>query len=93
MQWIELLREMGPFTTPLCIAMGLAMRWLLKQLALIQSQRDAALEDVRKLLEQRTTDQVAATQAMGEASRVVTDALREHDDRIDRLLHSLQAAS
>lgn len=92
MDWIAAVKEMGPFTTPLCLAMGYAIKWLLADRKEMKNERDAALKDAQQLRDQRTTDQVAATQAMGEASRVVTDALREHDERIDKVLIQLEPA-
>ncbi len=86
MSWPEIIKEMGPYTAPLCVVMGIAIKWLLTQIADMKKERDAALDDAKQLRDQRTTDQVAATQAMGESARVVTEALRDHDDRIDKVL-------
>ena len=84
MDFLDLLTKAGPYVAALLEAF--AIRWLLVQL----KEKSAAYDDQRKrieqLLEQRTTDQVAATQAMATGAQMVTDALREHDRRIDRFL-------
>lgn len=90
--WLAYVKEAGPFTAPLCLAMSIVIRWLLKQLTL----RDVALVEANKdrmeLREKRTEDMLLAAneyRAHGEAMR---DGMREWKATADVVLNRAAGA-
>lgn len=88
--FLKILEGAGPFTAPLCVAMGFAIRWLLKRLAAAEKRINGMVERDRQVADRRALELLETAQLMGESGRVVEDALRNHDHRLDSLMRQLQ---
>lgn len=77
MDWFEYLQKIGPFTAPLCIAMTLAMAWLLKDRGRILADLKLAVADQISFREKRL-DEMAQTSREGiESANGIKMALME----------------
>ena len=79
MDYLEYIKEAGPFTTPLCIGAYFVVKWLLKDRERLLKLLAEAEADRRELREKRADDLEKATieyREFGEASRnVIRDFL------------------
>lgn len=72
-----LIKEAGPYTAPLCLAMGAAIGWLLKELATARRETREAREDATQLREKRATDLERAAREYAEAGEANRNSMRE----------------
>lgn len=79
-----MLKEAGPFTTPLCIAMVFALRWLIQDRARVLDELRAAQEDQRAIRDKRTEDQRAAAVELREYGDAISHRLEEWTKRAER---------
>lgn len=79
-------KEFGPFTAPLCLAMGWAIKWLVKDRARLLDELKAAHEDSRQIRDKRTEDQRAAAAELREYGDAIAHKLAEWTKRADRSL-------
>lgn len=70
--------------------MGFAMRWLLKQINTMKTERDDALKRERDLLRERTADQVAATKALGDGAAVMNNTIQKLTTQISAVLDAVR---
>jgi hypothetical protein len=61
-QFVEYLKSMGPFTTPLCVAMSYALWWLDRDRGRILAELKLVLTSVTGLQERRAEDLAQAVQ-------------------------------
>jgi len=83
--FFAMLKEFGPFTAPLCIAMGWAIRWLITDRQRMQDELKAAHEDSRNTRDKRTEDQRTAAKEFREYSDAIAHRLEEWSKRVDRM--------
>jgi len=77
-QFVEYLKSVGPFTTPLCVAMSFALWWLDRDRGRILAELKLALLSVAGLQERRAEDLARAVEDYQEhaaAHRVALDKL------------------
>jgi len=75
--WIEYLEASGPFTTPLCVAMGFALRWLLKDRGELLVDLKAAHADATSLREKRAEDLENAAREYMQHGEALRNVVRE----------------
>jgi hypothetical protein len=85
-EFLSVLQGAGPFTAPLCAAMGFAIRYLLTALDKMELRALKAENDAMSLRDLRAKELSMSTEAMGEMGEATRERLRAHDERIDRLL-------
>jgi hypothetical protein len=89
-EFLTALRDMGPFTTPLCLGMGYAVWWIAGQFKAERGENKALLLKLAEIQTQNATDYAE----YGEAMR---DVLRENAASIQafnqRAVEVLRAAS
>lgn len=92
MDWFDYIKEAGPYTAPLSLAMVVVIRWLLKQLAV----RDAALVEAnadRMLLrEKRADDLLKAADEYRQHGEAMRDGMREWKATADVVLNRAAGA-
>lgn len=84
MDFFATLKDFGPFTAPLCFAMGVAIQWLIKDRSRLLDELKAAHEDSRTIRDKRTEDQRTAAAEFREFGDVVSHRLEEWIKRADR---------
>ncbi len=85
MDWFSYLQKIGPFTAPLCIAMSLAMFWLLRDRGRILADLKLAVADQIAYREKRINDMVAASREGMESASGLRIALVELKGEIREL--------
>lgn len=93
MNFGDMVKEAGPYTGPLCIAMISAIGWLLKQLTASRKAEKEARDDATQLREKRAEDLERAAKeyaAAGEAMRV---AMREWTTSAETILKLVRRGS
>jgi hypothetical protein len=83
MEWVAHLKEFGPFTTPLCIALLVALKWVV-------GQWSASTARERALHETRHAETVETLRVVTESEKLVTAALVAHDQAIKSALKELE---
>lgn len=90
-----LLKEAGPYTAPLCVAMAWAIQWLLVDRKRLLGALSDSLKRERAGAENRTMEALESTRLLAESNLTQRETLHEHDrlldkliDRIDRWLSS-----
>ncbi len=87
LNWMfEILQEAGPYSTPLCAAMALAMRWLLKDRDRMLAVIKEADADRFALLRQRAEDVEKARDEFREFSESSREVMREWTTKAEMLL-------
>ena len=86
MDWSQVLKEAGPFTAPLCAAMGIAIRWLLLDRKQLIDALEKSQARERQMSEQRTLELRESSAALGESARLVETALERHDRVLEKAL-------
>jgi hypothetical protein len=87
--WVEYLKEAGPFTAPLCLVGGYVgakvIRYLLGVIAELKTElREERIVNV-ELRERSTQVQVDATRAMGEFGEQMRDAISDYESELKKL--------
>lgn len=82
MDYQAILKEAGPFTAPLCAAMGYAIRWLLKDRARLLQVLSASSSRERATSAIHTTEAIESARLMAESNQ----SLRDHDRVLERLI-------
>jgi len=90
MDWFEFLKNLGPFSTPLCVGMGGVLLLILKDRTALIKDLKLAQADATSLRDKRTED--AVTQAKeflehGEATRI---AISENSNKLERVIFALE---
>lgn len=83
---LKFLQASGPYSAPLCVAMAVAIKYLLGALAKMETRATTAEADATKLRDRRADDLVAATKAMGEFGEQMRNSLNKHSEEIERVL-------
>ncbi len=86
MDFALILKEAGPFTAPLCAAVGLALRWLLADRKELIAALSLSQQRERDLSEKRTQELRDSAVALGESAQVIEAALSQHDRRLQEVL-------
>lgn len=86
MDWSQILKEAGPYTAPLCAAMGLAIKWLLSERKELIASLSRSQEREREMGEKRTKELLESATALGESALVVEKALEKHDRMLERVV-------
>ena len=86
MTFVQILKEAGPYTAPLCAAMGLAVRWFIAREKVLIEDLKTSQERERAMSEKRTQELLESTAAMGESALVMAKSLSEHDANIQEAL-------
>lgn len=84
--FFEALKSFGPFTAPLCLAMGWAIKWLISDRARLQEQLNAAHEDAKTIRDKRTEDQRATATELRQYSEAMAHRMEAWSDRADKVL-------
>lgn len=92
-QVLAILKDCGPFTTPVSLLLVVAIYWLNGERLREIKRAEAAETDARQLRDQRTLDQTAATRAMGEFGEQMrrsidhfTGGIRTIEARVDTFI-------
>ena len=85
MDFFAALKEFGPYTTPLCFAMGWAIRWLVQDRTRMLDELKAAHEDSRKIRDQRAEDQRLAAHEFREYGDAISHRVEEWSKQAERL--------
>lgn len=85
----QYLKEVGPYSAPLCLVMGLAIRWLLKDRARILGLLEKSHETTVALQEKRLQQLQQSTGAYMEFSQAQSAKMDEWNRRADQVLISL----
>lgn len=85
MNWDEVIKGAGPYTAPLCIAMGVAIKWLLAERQTLVLSVKEALERERQLRDKRTDDLLNSAKLLATSGELVKDALGDHDRTLEKL--------
>jgi hypothetical protein len=93
MDWSHVLKEAGPFTAPLCAAMGIAIRWLLSDRKQLIEALGRSQERERQMSEQRTLELRESSAALGESARLVETALERHDRVLEKAMDKWKASA
>lgn len=86
MDWSQVLKEAGPFTAPLCAAMGFVIRWLLQDRKQLIAALERSQERERRMSEQRTAELMESSAALGESARLIETSLERHDRILEKAL-------
>lgn len=92
MDFLAYIKEAGPFTAPLCIAIVLGMRWLLKDRERLLSLLAEANSDRMQLREKRAEDLERAANEYREHGEAMRDAVREWRAKADAVLERVAGA-
>ena len=84
--FLAMLKDFGPFTAPLCVAMVWALQWLVKDRARLLDELKLAHEDSRTVRDKRTEDQRVAAAEFREYGDAIAHRLEEWSKRADRSL-------
>jgi hypothetical protein len=84
--FVAMLKDFGPFSTPLCIAMGWALQWLVKDRARLVEELKIAHDDSKAIRDKRTEDQRAAAAELREFADAITHRLEEWSKRSSKSL-------
>lgn len=83
MDWIAYTKQIGPFSAPLCVFMGVfggaVVRWLLKERSRLLVELKTQAADATGLREKRIDDREAAALEYKESNRVFIEALTRFD--------------
>lgn len=83
--FVAMLKEMGPFTVPVCIALLWALRWLLQDRERLLKDLVESRKDASDLRDKRAEDQKAAARELIETSKAVTHSMQEWAERVDKV--------
>lgn len=86
MDWSQILKEAGPYTAPLCAAMGIAIKWLLSERTELLAALRRSQQREREMSEKRTQELLESASALGESALVVEKALEKHDRLLEKAL-------
>lgn len=84
--WSQILKEAGPYTAPMCAAMGLAIKWLLSERKELLAALGRSQQREREMSEKRTQELLESATAMGESALVVERSLEKHDRLLEQVL-------
>lgn len=87
----EFLKATGPFSTPLCIGMALAMRWLLGRLKLQGEELAASRASETALREKRADDLERAAKEYAEQGEAMRNTMREWTTKADLMLKNTRS--
>lgn len=73
----EILKEAGPYSAPLCLAMGAALKWLAADRARVIGKLEAAIDDANKLRERRADDLLRHSTELREWAEAQVASIRE----------------
>lgn len=90
MDFAQVLKEAGPFTAPLCAAMGFAVRWLLTERKELIAALTLSQQRERDMSERRTQELLDSVAAMGESAQVIEAALSNHDRSLQEVLRKCE---
>jgi len=72
-----ILKEAGPYSAPLCLAMGVALRWLAGDRARILAQLEIAVADANQLRERRADDLLRHSTELREWAEAQLGSIRD----------------
>ena len=84
-----MLKEAGPYTAPLCGAMGWAIRWLLKdRIRLLKALSDSS-ERERQCAATRTVESLESAHLLSESNKTQQENLTQHDRVLEQLIQRI----
>lgn len=90
MDFLKYIQHAGPFTAPLCIAMGIAVKWLLSDRKMWIERCTAAEQDATKLREKRTNDLVKQAEEYAQIREAMGALMREWTAKITAAMDLLR---